>query len=122
MRRLTLLVLPFAAALAFLAAAANAASSSPAGLVGTVGPAFKISLARNGKPVTTIAPGRYSLTIHDRSAIHSFSMTGPGGYKQAFTTVPFIGTKTFTITLKTGAYRYFCPPHASFMFGDFKVT
>jgi plastocyanin len=32
------------------------------------------------------------------------------------------GTKTWTVKLKKGTYRYVCNPHASAMKGSFKVT
>ena len=38
------------------------------------------------------------------------------------TTTPFKGTKTVTVKLKKGTYRYVCDPHASVMKGSFKVT
>ena len=36
------------------------------------------------------------------------------------TSVPAIGTKTFTITLKKGTYKFICDPHP-FMKGSFTV-
>ena len=36
--------------------------------------------------------------------------------------MPFTGTKTVTMVRKKGAYRFFCAPHASSMFGNFRVT
>jgi plastocyanin len=33
-----------------------------------------------------------------------------------------VGTKTATIKLKPGKYKYYCPNHESTMFGHFKVT
>jgi plastocyanin len=38
------------------------------------------------------------------------------------TTVPFVGTKSFTVTLKKGTYRFVCDPHATAMKGSFKVS
>ena len=32
------------------------------------------------------------------------------------------GTKTFTVTLKKGTYKFVCDPHASSMKGSFKVA
>ena len=42
---------------------------------------------------------------------------------KVITTVPFVGKKTVTVTLKKGTYTYQCDPHAcSGMKGTFKVT
>jgi plastocyanin len=38
------------------------------------------------------------------------------------TSVPATGSKTFTVTLKKGTYRFVCDPHASSMKGSFKVS
>ena len=38
------------------------------------------------------------------------------------TDVSQTGTKTFTVTLKKGTYRFVCDPHASQMKGSFKVS
>ena len=37
--------------------------------------------------------------------IHAFSLDGPHGYGKDFTKVPFVGTKTFFVTLKAGSYK-----------------
>jgi plastocyanin len=60
--------------------------------------------------------------IHDKASIHAFSLDGPHGYAKDFTTVPFTGTKTFTLKLVAGKYKYYCPPHEPTMFGRFAVT
>jgi plastocyanin len=36
--------------------------------------------------------------------------------------IPFAGTKTTTLKLKAGTYKYHCPNHESIMFGHFRVT
>jgi plastocyanin len=36
--------------------------------------------------------------------------------------VPFTGTKTVTVTLKKGKWKYYCAPHETSMFGFFIVT
>jgi plastocyanin len=37
------------------------------------------------------------------------------------TSVPAVGTKTFTITLKKGKYVFVCDPHATVMKGSFTI-
>ena len=121
MKTLAAMLVLVVAAAAVIATGAFARQSAAPTLVGTVGPGFSISLKQNGKAVKTLRHGTYSLVIHDEASIHSFSLTSPSGTK-AFTSVPFVGTKTISVVLKAGRYTFFCPPHASFMNGHFTVT
>ena len=120
-RRSVLLVLVLAAAV-IAAASAFGRSNAPATLVGTVGPGYTINLTANGQKVVRLKSGTYKLTIHDKAAIHAWSLDGPKGYAKDFTKVPFVGTKTFTAKLAPGKYKYYCPPHESIMFGHFTVV
>jgi plastocyanin len=123
MRRIRALPFALAAAVAAAAAAtASARSSAPPFLVGTVGPGYTITLEQGGKAVRRLKAGKYTLVVHDKASIHAFSLDGPNGYARDFTTVPFVGTKTFTVTLRAGKYKYYCPPHESVMFGHFTVA
>jgi NitT/TauT family transport system substrate-binding protein len=89
-------------------------------LQGSVGPGFTISLKLDGKPVTSLKAGRYTIVVSDRSKIHNFHLTGPGVNKA--TSVPKTGPTTWTLTLKKGTYRIQCDPHKTRMKGSFKVT
>lgn len=90
-------------------------------LVASVGPGETISLRRtSGAPVRSLPHGRYAITVHDRASIHDFHLSGPGLSKK--TTVPFVGTVTWVVTLKKGTYAYRCDAHAAAMHGSFKVT
>ena len=80
---------------------------------GTVGPGFTITMAT--KPTKA---GKIKLVIADKSNVHNFHLTGPG--VNVKTSVAAIGTKTFTITLKKGTYKFICDPHP-FMKGSFTV-
>ena len=102
-------------------ASARPAAAIPT-LTGTVGPGFTITVAKAGKKVTTLKAGTYRLVIHDKASIHAFSLDGPHGYAKDFTTVPFVGTKTFTVKLVPGKYKAYCPPHEPHMFQHFTVT
>jgi len=104
-----------------LLATASASSMAPPRLVGTVGPGFTISLKHNGKVFKTLKHGRYTFAISDKASIHNFQIEGPG-VDRAITTVSFQGTKTVTILLRPGSYKFYCAPHESSMFGRFKVT
>ena len=63
----------------------------------------------------------YRFVIRDRAAIHDFHLRGPG-IDRVLTGLGFQGTKSFTLELKKGIYRFFCDPHASFMHGSFRVA
>jgi plastocyanin len=89
-------------------------------LDGTVGPGFTITLDQNGKSVSTLAPGTYTIDVNDKSDIHNFHLTGPGVDKA--TDVGGTGTETWTVDLKDGSYHFQCDPHASSMNGSFTVS
>jgi plastocyanin len=120
-KALALTVVVAATALALAAGAAARPTAKPT-LIGTVGPGFTITLTMHKKAVKTLKAGVYKLVIHDKASIHAFSLDGPHGYAKDFTTVPFVGTKTFTLTLRPGAYKAYCPPHEPNMFQHFTVT
>jgi plastocyanin len=106
---------------ALLAAlAASTASAATPTLAGTDGPGFTITLTKGGKKVTQLKAGTYVFKINDKSSQHNFHLTGPGVNKT--TSVGGTGTKTWTVKLKKGTYKYVCDPHASFMKGSFKVS
>lgn len=93
-------------------------------LLGAVGKnnAFVITLkTTNGKLVKTIPTGTYTFVIHDYSSMHAFSLDGPHGFSHDFTTIPAVTTKTATLKLKKGKYKYYCPNHESIMFHFFTV-
>ena len=117
MKLITLL----AVAAAALALAASASPLVPPRLVGTVGPGFTISLTKLGKRVTTLRAGRYTIVVHDKAAIHNFVLEGPG-VERDITTPAFVGTKTVTVLLRKGKYKFYCRPHESSMFGFVRVT
>jgi len=102
------------------------ASARPAAiptLRGTVGPNFTITLKRNGKRVTTLKPGKYRLVVADKASFHSFELEQESGgtFDRDVTEVSFVGTKTITVTLKKGKWKYYCEVHESSMFGFFTV-
>jgi hypothetical protein len=105
-----------------LTATALARQNATPTLAGTVGPGYTITLTQNGKAVKTIRHGTYKLVIHDKASIHGWSLDGPHGYAKDFSPVPFVGTKTFTVSLKAGKYKYYCPSHEPIMFGHFTAT
>jgi plastocyanin len=122
MNRTSLLTAAALTASLALAAPALAAQTASAPLAGSVGPGFTITLKNKvGKPVKTLKPGSYTITVKDQSTSHDFHLFGPG-VKNVITTVPFKGTKKVTVTLKAGKYTFQCDPHAaSGMKGTFTV-
>jgi plastocyanin len=90
-------------------------------LIATVGPGPTISLrTRSGRRVSGVRRGRYRIVVRDRSVMHNFHLRGPGVNKR--TTVGFRGSRTWTLTLRRGIYRFVCDPHARRMRGSFRVT
>src|SRR4029077_16575768 len=72
-------------------------------LAGAVGPGARIVLAR-------AAPaGKAKITIRDRSAKDNFHLSGPGVNTR--TGVMFMGTVTWTVTLKPGRYSFRSDKH-----------
>jgi plastocyanin len=115
MRRLTLgaALLGTVAALAIpsLAAARTQANT----LIATDGPGFTITMNKK-----TVEAGTYTITVHDKSNIHNFHLTGPGVNK--LTSVAKVYTTTWTVKLQKGTYKFQCDPHAAIMKGTLKVT
>jgi hypothetical protein len=122
MIRLTAVAAVLAAAI--LAVTATAGAATHPKLYGTVGKngAYKIKLLNSkGKLVKTLKHGTYTVVIHDDSGIHNYELDGPHGKSWKFTTVSFVGTKTFTLKLVAGKYKAYCAPHESVMFQRFTV-
>lgn len=105
-------------------AAAAGGSRQATPLRGTVGPGFTITLTQNGKRVTRLRPGTVRIVISDRSAMHDFVLEQEKGgrFERTYTAVPFTGTRTVTVRLTKGTWKYYCAPHESGMFGRFRVA
>lgn len=101
---------------------ASASLAKAPKLTGTVGPGYTITLTKGGKRVTKLKAGTYTFVISDRSSSHSYGLDGPNGFAKDFTGVSFKGTKTFTVKLKAGKYKYYCSAHESTMFHNFTVS
>jgi plastocyanin len=119
-RRTPAAALAVVIAAVFAVAALLPAVAAAKTLSGTVGPGFTISLKSAGKKVKSVKAGRYTIRVSDKSSIHDFHLRGPGVNK-VITSVGFKGTKSTTVRLKKGTYRYVCDPHSSEMKGSFKV-
>jgi plastocyanin len=107
---------------AALATTAPTSAAPAQSVTGTVGPGFTIVLTKGGHKVTKLkAHTPYRFVIRDRATIHDFHLRGPG-IDRVLTSVAFQGTKSYTLTLKKGTYRFSCDPHAGFMHGSFRVA
>ncbi len=101
-----------------LAQLAPSSVASGLTLQGSVG-ARSILLRLDGKRVTTLNAGRYTVVVSDRSKTENFRLVGPGVSK---TTSPRgTGRSTWTLTLRKGTYRYSSSGRASLR-RTFKVT
>jgi plastocyanin len=119
-----LVVIGAALALAVGAAASalGQGASTPT-LKGTVGPGFTISLKKSGRKITTLRPGTYKVSVSDRSSMHNFTLereTKPQIEKHV-TGTSFTGTRTITVTLKRGEWKFYCSIHEATMHGSFRV-
>ena len=112
-----------AAVLAFAGAAFSRSSATPK-LTGVVGPGYSISLKKAGKRVTILRAGRYTFAISDKSTFHNFTLEQERGgtFEKHLTSTAFKGSKSTTVRLKRGRWKYYCSVHESQMFGFFKVT
>jgi plastocyanin len=121
-RRLVVAMAGVAAALAISGAALSQGTAIPK-LKATVGPGYTVKLTRNGVKVRSLKAGKYTFVVADKSSIHNFTIeqqTG-GKFEKHLTGTAFTGSKTVTVTLKRGKWKYYCSVHESMMFGFFTV-
>jgi hypothetical protein len=82
------------------------AAPAPKTLRATVATGGALSLSAR-----RVAPGRYRLTVADRSPTRNFHLVGPGVNRR--TARAFVGTATWTLTLARGTYRFGSDPRLS---------
>ena len=123
MRRSLLVATAGIAAALVVAGTAFSQGTAAPKLVGTVGPGFSIKLTKGGAKVSSLKAGKYTFVIHDKASIHNFVIEQQQGgkFEKALTGVRFMGTKTVTVTLKRGKWKYYCAPHEAIMHGFFTV-
>jgi Copper binding proteins, plastocyanin/azurin family len=118
-------VVAVAAAVAALAVAAVAPAAQTAvpTLRGSVGPGFTINLTRNGRKVRGLRAGTYRIVVRDRSSAHNFVLEKEhhSGIERELTHVRATGTRTVTMKLTRGTWKYYCEPHRTVMRGFFTV-
>jgi hypothetical protein len=69
----------------------------------------KLSLTRNGKPVTSLKTGRYTFSVDDESKTAGFSIQQLKGKPRTVTTKAYVGSHDVTVALKPGRWFYFSP-------------
>src|SRR3954454_20950192 len=79
-------------------------------LQGTIGNGF-ITLRLDGRTVTTLRHGTYTIVVQDTSNRTGFRLSGPGVSKQ--TSVRGTGRSTWTLALEKGTYVYSSLPKPS---------
>jgi len=89
-------------------------------LIAVVGPEPRIQVYHSdGRPVDRLAPGTYSIQVHDLSESHNFHLTGPGVNER--TAVGDIVHPVWRITFQEGRYTFVCDAHATTMRGSLVV-
>lgn len=79
--------------------------SSRGTLTGTVSAAGKLTLAYKGKSITSLAPGKYTLVVTDRSASSGFLLE-KGKHTVSVTGVAYVGKRSTSIELTSGRWLF----------------
>ncbi len=69
----------------------------------------KLSLTRNGKPVTTLKTGRWTFSVDDESRKAGFSLQVLRGKAMTITSPTYTGSHDATVELKPGRWAFFTP-------------
>jgi Copper binding proteins, plastocyanin/azurin family len=118
-----IIVLPAVAAALFIGTAGGADGELLIATVGT-GDGFDIGLAHpDGRKVTELSPGTYTIRVRDRSRLHNFHLASNQDTTVDFRTeLEFVGEQDFTVTFRDRTrYAYACEPHWQTMNGEFLV-
>jgi hypothetical protein len=108
------------AACAALATASPALPKTLPQLFGTVGPGSTFVLKdKAGKPLRTVRPGKYTVTVQDFSRKQTFHLVGPG--LNVKTSVRGKGSSGWAVVLKAGTFRYYSDASPSRWKGSFTV-
>jgi hypothetical protein len=96
-------------------------------LIATVGTndGFDIVLShQDGRRVSELSPGTYTIRVRDLSTQHNFHLASNSDRTVDFRTeLDFVGEQDFTVTFQDGhRYAYACEPHWQTMNGAFLVV
>jgi hypothetical protein len=75
-------------------------------LTGAVAASGRLSLARGGKSVTRLSPGRYKIIITDTSTSKGFVLQKAGRRAVSLTGGTFVGRRTVSVNLTTGKWLF----------------
>ncbi len=76
-------------------------------LLAAVGPGHTIQLTRNGRKVSRLPVGRYTIVVRDRSTRDNFHLFAAGGNASVRKTgIRWVGRTTWRVQLARGTYRY----------------
>jgi hypothetical protein len=90
-------------------------------LLATVGPKSTISLrSPSGAALKSVKPGRYRITVRDRSKAHNFHLVGKGVNRKSG--VAAVGTVTWTVTLSAGPLRFYSDRAPKAVKGSLRVA
>jgi plastocyanin len=123
MIRASIAIVATTAAVLVVSVGASGKTATPT-LKGTVGPGYTITLTMNGKKVKSLKRGTYKFAVADKSTFHNFTVEREKGgkFEKDLTSVAFTGSKTVTLKLGAGSWKYYCKVHEPMMYGFFKVT
>ena len=76
-------------------------------LVGRVTAVGKATLTWGGIPVKTLGPGRYTITVGDKTKARSFVLQEQGHGARMIGGVAFVGTHSLTLTLGAGTWSFY---------------
>jgi plastocyanin len=118
----TIIGLPLVAVAIFV----GSASAEGELLLATVGTndGTDITLShQDGRRVSELTPGTYTIRVRDRSRLHNFHLASNTDRSVDFRTeLEFVGEQDFTVTFQDRTrYAYACEPHWQTMNGDFFV-
>jgi plastocyanin len=111
------------AAVAFFVTSAGAEGELLIATVGT-NDGTDIALAyQDGRRVSELTPGTYTIRVRDRSRLHNFHLASNTDRTVDFRTeLEFVGEQDFTVTFQDRTrYAYACEPHWQTMNGEFFV-
>jgi hypothetical protein len=112
------------ALVAVAAALVLAAPATPRALpqlFGAVGPGSVLTFKNKAdKPVRALKPGKYTISVQDRSKTQNFHLVGPG--LNVKTSVKRVSSSGWAVVLKQGTFRYYSDAAPSRLKGSFRVA
>ena len=96
-----------------LGGSASTGSTVLGELLGAVSSAGKVKLTFKGKAVATLAAGRYTVMVNDKSATDGFILQAGGHGPLTVTTRAFKGKRSLTVNLTSGQWEFYGKPGAA---------